>query len=53
MHPTPLEHLEYIDSQLQDFIISKSTRNWVKEIDSKLRQGLDIGKWPKSYPVRF
>jgi len=53
MHPTPLEYLEYIDSQLQDFIISKSTRDWVKEIDSRLQQGLDIGKWPDRYPVRF
>jgi hypothetical protein len=37
LHPTPIEHLEYIDAVLSEFDISEDTRAWVQEIDNKLR----------------
>jgi hypothetical protein len=37
-HPTPSEHLEYIDLILPEFKISKNTRSWVEQIDMMLRE---------------
>jgi hypothetical protein len=53
-HPTPIEHLEYIDQVLPNFVVSDLTRRWVKEIDRKLRQGLPFNDmWTKHQPERF
>jgi hypothetical protein len=32
-HPTPKEHLEYIEHVLPEFIITKNTREWVSKLD--------------------
>lgn len=32
-HPTPAEHLEYIENVLPEFIITKETRDWVSRLD--------------------
>jgi hypothetical protein len=36
-HPTPMEHLDYVRSTMSEFIITKSTVDWVSEIDHKVR----------------
>lgn len=37
-HPTPSEHLEYIQKVLPEFVIDQSTVKWAQEIDHLLRQ---------------
>jgi hypothetical protein len=36
-HPLPLEHLEYVEKILPEFLISEKTKNSVKEIDEYIR----------------
>lgn len=36
-HPTPLEHLEYVEKVLPEFNISESVRLWVAECDESVR----------------
>jgi hypothetical protein len=36
-HPTPLEHLEYLDKVGKDFLITDQTREWIKDCDKKVR----------------
>lgn len=36
-HPTPKEHLVYIDAVLKDFKVSDSTRAWVDEVDHQIQ----------------
>lgn len=41
-HPTPGEHLEYLDLVFPEITISKETRNWVNDIDLQVRSKKDI-----------
>jgi hypothetical protein len=41
LHPTPMEHLEYIDKILPEFTISDQIRCWVNEINNRLLDNLD------------
>lgn len=36
-HPSPLEHLEYLDQVLPEISIDPATRQWVSDIDQKLQ----------------
>ena len=55
-HPTPIEHLAYLDLVLSEIPISENTRNWTKEIDKnvRLKINLDI-LWKKNncFPNRL
>jgi len=42
LHPSPLEHLKYLDLILPEFFVSKETREWTMDIDLKLRSGTNI-----------
>ena len=45
-HPTPLEHLEYLDALLKDFEIDTKTRDWIADCDKKVRDGTwDNNAW--------
>ena len=44
-HPTPSEHLMYINSVLPEFEISKSTSDWVDLIDKKVLNCEKINKY--------
>lgn len=37
-HPTPIEHLEYVNKVLPEFTISQQTRDWCIELDHLVRQ---------------
>ena len=53
-HPTPAEHLEYLDKALPEIEISKNTRNWVNEIDEKVIFGEDISQlWVNTQVKRW
>jgi hypothetical protein len=43
-HPTPLEHLEYVQTVLPEFNISESTQQWVKQIDDMLQNSQDYSE---------
>jgi len=40
-HPTPLEHLEYLELILPEYPINDDIRNWTKQIDFLLRSNQD------------
>lgn len=40
-HPTPAEHLEYLDEVIPEEYVSPETRDWVAEIDTRLRADQD------------
>jgi len=42
LHPTPLEHLKYLDSILPEFFISEKIRKWATEIDRKLTSNVNF-----------
>lgn len=49
LHPTPIEHLEYLDLVLLEIPISENTRNWTKEIDKNVRLNIDLDTiWKKN-----
>lgn len=54
-HPTPLEHLEYIDRVLPNYTISDGTRNWCANMDSLVKSGQEtIGKsWDQHLVKRW
>jgi hypothetical protein len=37
LHPSPIEHLEYLDKVLPEISIDTATRNWVTDMTEKLR----------------
>jgi hypothetical protein len=43
-HPTPVEHLEYCDKILPEFVISADTRTWAQDITNQMTQGQSF-KW--------
>jgi hypothetical protein len=52
-HPTPAEHLIYLDQTLPEFTVDDVTRTWVNDITQKLQQGSDIGWKEPGIPTRF
>lgn len=53
-HPTPLEHLEYIDQVLLDYPISAETRRWCIETDLLVRSGQQLSdSWNRSLAKRW
>lgn len=56
-HPTPMEHLEYVDTVLKEFSISQKTRDSVKEFETKVRSFTKVPDWSSqlnvTYPVRW
>ena len=46
-HPHPIDYLEYIEKILPEFNISDDTKTWVKEIDNKLKNNINIFWQPK------
>jgi hypothetical protein len=38
-HPTPLEHLAYLDRVAPDIMIHPETRTWMQQCDDRARQG--------------
>lgn len=53
-HPTPAEHLEYLQSQWPDLLITADTLRWVQEVNRlvMLDQPLD-SHWVAKHPKRF
>lgn len=41
-HPTPLEHLMYLDCILPEFSIKESSRLWAETITKEMQQGLEF-----------
>ena len=39
LHPTPIEHLEYLEKVLPEISISESTKDWVLSMDAELKLG--------------
>jgi hypothetical protein len=39
-HPSPLKHLEWVNTYLLEYTITQTTVDWLADIDIKLRQGL-------------
>jgi len=39
-HPSPMEHLEYVEKTLPEFSISKETRQWTKDMHNRAERGL-------------
>lgn len=48
-HPTPVEHLSYINSVLPKYTISPETIKWVYDLEHKVNQGEKI-TWNRSLP---
>lgn len=56
LHPTPIEHLAYLDLVLSEIPISENTRNWTKEIDKNVRLKINLDTlWKKNncFPDRL
>lgn len=54
LHPNPIEHLEYVDKVLTEFVISNQTKQWVNEINLRLESKTDISDmWTPSNPTRW
>ena len=49
-HPTPLEHLEYIQKVLPEFHVSQSTVDWTTQYNNQILSG-DLGDWKTNTPV--
>lgn len=49
-HPTPGEHLEYVDTVLSEFVPAQKTRDLVKEFDARVRAFETL---PESWPNQF
>lgn len=53
-HPTPLEHLQYLDSVLPDLPIDTESREWVGKIDSMLHGDQNYASlWTPNKPARW
>lgn len=54
LHPTPIEHLQYIETVIPEFIISNSTRHWTDTIDNLVRVEKSLSNiWQPNLPARF
>ena len=47
-HPTPLEHLSYLDQVAPDLVILPQTRSWIEQCEYQARQG--SLQWTQSTP---
>ena len=56
-HPTPAEHLEYLDRELKEFNISQKTRELVNVIEQQVQNFEPLLDWQPqfktAYPVRW
>jgi len=53
-HPTPLEHLEYLETVCPELEIYKETKSWVKKIDNMLHEYQDYTKiWLPNTQTRW
>ena len=50
-HPTPLEHLEYLEKVLPEITISQSTKEWTVSMDADVK--MDKCKWHLKTPMRW
>jgi len=51
-HPTPTEHLQYLDSVTPGLIAHESTREWMRSWEQKIRA--ETAQWPEpNRPVRL
>ena len=50
IHPTPLEHLEYIEKVLPEIAVSDKTREWVNDMQSQAEKGIF---YEAPWPLRF
>lgn len=46
LHPTPSEHLEYLEKVLPEISISQSTKDWVAHVDAQARSSERCSPWP-------
>jgi hypothetical protein len=54
LHPTPVEHLQYIETVMPEFIISNSTIQWTNLIDNLVRAEQTLSNiWQTNLPNRF
>lgn len=54
VHPTPSEHLEYLDKVWPELTISDSVRHWVKETDIAVLNNEPLHHiWTPKFPKRF
>jgi len=51
MHPTPLEHLEYIEKVLPEILISRTTSDWALSMDTDVK--LNRCNWNPRSPTRW
>lgn len=54
LHPTPAEHLQYIETIMPEFTINTSTKKWTASLDNLVRfeQSLE-NSWQPDLPNRF
>jgi len=53
-HPTPSEHLEYIEKILPEYTVSNKTKLWISEIDDHVRNNKDFkDMWLRNDHKRF
>lgn len=45
LHPTPSEHLEYLEKVLPEISISQSTKDWVAHVDTQARSSEPCSPW--------
>jgi hypothetical protein len=51
-HPTPLEHLEYLEKVLPEILITEPTKQWVESMDNEIRR-LGSCIWNRNSPERW
>lgn len=53
-HPTPIEHLEYVQKILPEFQLTDETKNWCLEIDSLVRSEISLDQvWSEQRVSRW
>lgn len=54
MHPTPAEHLEYLEYVLPDFDFDNSTKIWTQEVNNLVQSAQDYSSiWVPNIPKRW
>lgn len=53
-HPTPLEHLEYLEKVWPELPIAESVIHWVKDTDNAVLNNSSLSRlWTEKFPKRF
>lgn len=52
-HPTPLEHLEYLDKVMPDITLSQATRAWMQQCEHDIQSGEFVWHEPHRPMVRL